>query len=254
VTASNGQEPASGKVKKKENLLFNLVFNVALPAFILIKLSPESRLGPALALVVGCSLPLGYGIYDYFARHEVNPFSVLGLVAVLIKGTFGLFKLDPFFFACSEAALPLLFGAAFAYTARWEPPLVERFLFSPQMLDVDKVRRKLALRGNADKLRPLMVQTTLAYAATMLISASMNFGLARLILKTKPHENYQKYVDEIGRFTGLQYPVIAIPLTVITVGLLLLVFKRLSSLTGEPAHYFLPGGEEPADASVDTKS
>jgi hypothetical protein len=251
VTTLSGKEPVGGRIKKKENLWLSLIFSVALPAFILMKLSPENRLGPAWALVVGCSLPICYGIYDYFARNELNFFSVLGLVAILIKGTFGLFKLNPIFFACSEATLPLIFGTAVAYTARWDPTLVERFLFSPQMLDADKVRRKLALKGNVDKLRPLMVQTTLAYSGTMLLSAALNFGLARHVLKTQPHENYQKYVDEIGQFTGWQYPVIAIPLMALTIGLLLLVMKRVSDLTGVPAHQFLPGAEESTEAAVE---
>lgn len=248
VTNLDGSEPAGGRVKNKENLWLNLIFNVFLPAMILTQLSPEKRLGPTWALVAACVLPVGYGIYDYFARNEINFFSVLGLVAVLVKGTFGLFKLDPIFFAISEATMPLLFGAALALTARWDPPLVERFLLSPQMLDADKVRRKLAVKGNADKLRPLMVQTTLAYAGTMVVSSALNFGLATWVLKTKPQENFEKYVDEIGRFTGLQYPVIAIPMMILTVGLLFLVMKRLSDLTGEPAHHFLPGGEEAAGA------
>lgn len=251
MTTLSGQEPVGGRVKKRENLWLNLIFNVALPTFILTKLSPEERLGPVLALVVGCLLPVGYGVYDYWARREINFFSVLGLAAVFVKGTFGLFKLDPIFFACSEAALPLLFGIAIAYTARWNPTLVERFLFSAQMLDGSKVRRKLALRGTMAKLRPLMVQTTLLYAGTLFASAALNFGLASWVLRTKPHENYTKYVDEIGRFTGLQYPVIALPLMVATFGLVLLVMKRLGSLAGEPAHHFLPGAEESGAESVE---
>ena len=251
VTNSSGKEPVGERVKKKENLWLSLIFNVALPALILMKLSPENRLGPVMALVLGCSLPICYGIYDYFARNVINFLSTLGLVAVLIKGTFGLFKLDPIFFAFSEAALPLVYGTAFAYTARWNPTLVERFLLSPQMLDAEKVRQRLVQRGNEDKLRPLMVQTTFLYAGTMLLSAVLNFGLARWVLKTNPHENYQKYVDEIGRFTGMQYPVIAIPLTVLTFGLLFLVLKRISDLTGEPAHHFLPGAEESTEAAVE---
>jgi len=248
-----GEVAPAGPARKRENIWLNLGCNVVLPTFILMKLSPENRLGPALALVVGCSLPIGYGIYDYFKRNEINFFSILGLVAVLVKGTFGLFKLDPIFFACSEAALPLIFGLAIAYTARWDPPLVQRFVLSPQLLDVDKLRRKLALRGTVQRLRPLMVQTTILYSATLFLSSLLNFGLASVVLKTKPHHDYERYVDEIGRFTGLQYPVIALPLMALTVILFLFVLKRLGDLAGEPAHHFLVGAE-PADESKNVKN
>jgi len=111
------------------------------------KLSPEDRLGPVWALVLGCALPIGYGIYDYVVRKVFNLLSVLGLVAVLLKGVFGILKTSAFWIACSEAALPLLFGIAILFTIRGQEPLVQRFLLSPQLFDIDRIRRQLGLRG-----------------------------------------------------------------------------------------------------------
>jgi len=41
---------------KPENIWLNLLCNLALPALVLSKLSPENRLGPVGALVVGLSI------------------------------------------------------------------------------------------------------------------------------------------------------------------------------------------------------
>ena len=44
-------------------------------------------------MILGCALPIGYGVYDYLKKRKINFFSVLGLVAVLTKGIFGLLSL-----------------------------------------------------------------------------------------------------------------------------------------------------------------
>ena len=62
---------------RQENLWLNLLFNIVVPALILTTLSKPERLGPVWALIVGVSLPLGYGIYDLIVRRKWNFFSIL---------------------------------------------------------------------------------------------------------------------------------------------------------------------------------
>ena len=64
---------------RPENLWVNLLFNIVIPAVILTTMSKPERLGPVWALIIGCSLPLGYGIYDLIVRRKWNFFSILGL-------------------------------------------------------------------------------------------------------------------------------------------------------------------------------
>ncbi len=214
----------------RENVWLSLLFNLALPTVILMQLSPEDRLGPQWALVLGLAFPLGYGVYDYVKRREINLFSILGLVAVLAKGIFGLLEANAVWIACSEAALPLLFGIVILWSARWELPLIERFLLSPQLFDIHRINESLAERDQAGQLRPLMVRTSQLYAITMLVSAALNFFLARAILKAEP--GTEAFVAELGKLTGLQFPVIALPIMVMTVGIFWWVIRRLNQMTG----------------------
>ena len=46
---------------KKPNALFEIVFNVFLPSFILMKFSGEEHLGTVMALVVALAFPVAYG-------------------------------------------------------------------------------------------------------------------------------------------------------------------------------------------------
>jgi len=234
--------PAPSPIARKpENPWLNLVCNVVLPTVVLMRLSGWNL---TAAVLVACAFPIGYGVYDWVVRREINFLSILGLVAVGLKGVFTLAGKDPMWIACSESALPLLFGGAILWTSRWEVPLVQRFLLSPQMFDLDRVRRLLALRGNGERLRPLMVQSSVAYAGTMLLSAVLNFVLARAILRADP--GTPEFGEQLGKLNGLQYPVIALPLTALTLLIFVWLMRRLGELTGSPVQELMAAHHQPA--------
>ena len=56
---------------KQNNLLLELLFNIAAPSLILMKLSGPEYLGTVGALIVALAFPIGYGIYD-FAKIKLN--------------------------------------------------------------------------------------------------------------------------------------------------------------------------------------
>ncbi|HAH02027.1 MAG TPA: MFS transporter, partial [Vibrio sp.] len=51
----------SSTENKKSSPLFEVVFNVLLPSFILMKFSGEEHLGTGLALLVALAFPIAYG-------------------------------------------------------------------------------------------------------------------------------------------------------------------------------------------------
>ena len=61
--------------EKKESLLLNLAFNIAIPTLVLTKLSGEDYLGIKLAIIVALSFPIIYGVRDFFVRGKINFFS-----------------------------------------------------------------------------------------------------------------------------------------------------------------------------------
>jgi hypothetical protein len=91
---------------KRENLLINIVCNIALPSFILSSGSKAAWLGPKLALIVALLFPLGYSIHDYLQRRKFNFLSAIGFLSILITGGFALLQLDVLWFAVKEAAVP----------------------------------------------------------------------------------------------------------------------------------------------------
>ena len=125
--------------QKRENLFINLGCNVALPSIILTWGSKATWLGPKWALVVALIFPVAYSIYDFVVRKKFNFISALGFVSVLVTGTFALMKLDPFWFAVKEAAVPAAIGLVVLASMGTRWPLVKEMLYNPQVIDVDRI-------------------------------------------------------------------------------------------------------------------
>ena len=128
---------------KRENMLLNILFNIAIPAIILSKFSGEDQLGPAWGIVVALAFPIGYGIKDYFRAQKVNFFSALGVFSVFMTGGISLLELDPKYIAYKEAGIPLLLGLAVIGSLKTPWPLVRTFLYSDLILDTHRIEQAL---------------------------------------------------------------------------------------------------------------
>ena len=61
--------------EKQPSLLWNLVFNLVIPALILSKLSGNEFLGIKMAIVVALAFPIAYGVKDFTRAGKINFFS-----------------------------------------------------------------------------------------------------------------------------------------------------------------------------------
>ncbi len=214
---------------KRENLLLNLAFNIAIPSLILAKASTPERLGPVWGLVIALAFPISYGIWDFVQRRQANFVSILGFASVLLTGGLGLMQVGHFWFAVKEAAVPALIGLAIwlsSYTAR---PLVRQFLFNDQVLDVDKIDAALAARDNRPAFRRLLHSSTYLLVLSFAVSAVLNFVLARWLLHSPT--GTPEFNAELGKMNALSWPVIVVPTMIITVFALWRLIGGITKLT-----------------------
>jgi len=215
---------------KPENLLVNLLCNVALPAIIMAQLSKENRLGPAWGLVVALAFPVGYGIYDFVARRKTNLLSVLGFVGVLLSGVLGLLKLDGRWFAIKDAAIPTLIGLLLLLTMRAREPLVKTLFFNDSVMDVPRVEAALRARGAEAGFAALMRQCTILVSLSFFASAVLAYVLARWLL-TSPGGT-PEFNAQLAKMHWLSWPVIVIPSMAMLMVSFWRLFAGLSKLTG----------------------
>ena len=206
---------------KPENLLLNLVCNVGLPTLILSKFSGDHTLGPKWGLVVALAFPVSYGLHDFLKRRQANFISIIGFVSVLFSGGFGLLKVNGFWFAVKDAALPTLIGLAVLVSMRTKSPLVQSLLYSPQVIEVEKVDAALRERGRQADFTRLLREASYLLATSFFFSAVLNYGLARYLLKSPP--GTEAFNAELGKMHLWSWPVITLP----SMGMMMFALWRL---------------------------
>jgi len=217
---------------KKENLLINLVFNVILPSLVLSKLSKEAMLGPVLGLVVALAFPLGYGVWDFLERRKTNFISIIGFISVLVTGSMGLLQVGGLGFAIKEAAVPTVIGLAVLFSLKSKTPLVRSMLYNEQVIDVARVDAVLTEKEKRADFERLLVSASYLLAGSFIISAGLNFALARYLLRSPA--GTAEFNAELGKLHLLSWPVIVLPsmaMMIFALWRLLDGIKRITGLT-----------------------
>lgn len=233
---------------KPENLWLNLACNIVLPGLVLTKLSAPERLGPVGALILGVSLPLGYGLYDLVTRRKWNVFSIVGLASVALTGTLGLLHVGSLGFAVKEATVPALFAVTVLTTLKTRRPLVREMIFNDAAIDVPRVEAALAEKGTRPAFDRLLATSTWLLAGSFALSSVLNFILARVLLKSTP--GTPEFAAELGRMAWLSWPVIALPSILILIFILWRLLSGVTRLTGLPLETVMRGGERRAEADA----
>jgi hypothetical protein len=211
-------------------MIANLVCNIAIPALVLSKLSAPERLGPVFALVLAVAFPLGYGLWDFGRRRKFNFISGIGFASTLLTGGFGLARVDGIWFAVKEASVPLVIGLMVLLSLKSRSPLIREFVYNDQVIDVPKVDAALAARGARGEFERLMARVGRLVAASFLVSAALNFVLARWLL-TAP-SGTPEFNAQLAKMQVLSWPVIVIPSMAMMMFALFFLFRGVKRLTG----------------------
>ena len=214
---------------KQNNLLLELLFNIAIPSLVLMKLSGEAYLGTVGALVVALSFPIGYGLFDFIKNRAFNFFSLLGFVSTLLTGGIGLFELDVEWLAIKEAAIPSAIGLVILVSGFMGKPLIAKLILNPLIFNLPLIYDTLADKGKTQEFKSKINRANHFLAMTSVFSATMNYLLAKWIV-TSPAGTVE-FNEQLGEMTALSYPVIAIPSTIMLVVIMVYVAKVITRLT-----------------------
>jgi len=217
------------KTKRPNNTLLELIFNIAIPSIILMKLSGDEYLGSMYALVIALFFPLGYGLYDLIKNRSLNFIALLGFLSTLLTGGIGLFELDVEWLAIKEAAIPLVIGLVVLISGFWGKPLIAKILLNPLLFNLDLIYQTLSNKGKTEEFKAKIQRANHLLSVTFVFSATMNYLLAKWIV-VSPAGTTQ-FNEELGEMTMLSYPVIAIPSTIMLIAIMFYVVKSVMKLT-----------------------
>ena len=226
--------------KKKENSLVSILFNIVIPVIVMTKMNGTEgtfALGPKVSLAVAVSFPLIYGIVHFVRSRQVNFISVLGFVSVLLTGVFGLMELSPVVMAIKEASVPLIIAVVVFVSIKLGKNVVYSLFFNEDIVDVDRIYSALDERNSREEFDKMFRSSSYWVVVSFLLSSILNFTLARIILQSQP--GTEAYTEEIGKLTGLSFPIIAVPCTIILVVVMFYIFKQTTKLTDIPLEEML---------------
>lgn len=226
--------------KKKGNSLVSILFNIVIPVIVMTKMNGTEgtfALGPKVSLAVAVSFPLIYGIVHFVRSRQVNFISVLGFVSVLLTGVFGLMELSPVVMAIKEASVPLIIAVVVFVSIKLDKNVVYSLFFNEDIVDVDRIYSALDERNSREEFDKMFRSSSYWVVVSFLLSSILNFTLARIILQSQP--GTEAYTEEIGKLTGLSFPIIAVPCTIILVVVMFYIFKQTTKLTDIPLEEML---------------
>ncbi|WP_141731085.1 VC0807 family protein [Oligoflexus tunisiensis] len=227
----------------QENPFVSIVFNIALPVLILNKFSTAERLGPVKGLILALSFPIIYSIWDFAKRRHISFISGLGFISILLTGVFTLVHLPVEWIAIKEAAIPSLIGIAIIVSMRTESPLVKKLLYNDKIINVDLVESRLESTHHKESFERLLGQSSYLLAGSFLVSAILNFVLARVILKSPT--GTPEFNEQLSHMQALSWPVIVIPSMAIMMFALFRLMKGIKELTGLETEEVLKTHEKP---------
>ena len=219
---------------KPTGFFAQILFNIFIPVIILTRFSSDEYLGPSLGVAIALAFPLGFGLWELKKVGKFSFISILGIVSVLLTGGISLLELDVKYIAIKEALVPGLIAIAIFVSQHTKYPLLKTMLFNQNTLDVERIEKALADKGNLDKLPKVQTVASNILGASFIFSSAMNYILAKIIVVSPT--GTEAFNNELGRMTALSYPVIAIPsmiLFFVALYYLLNSIKKLSGLTLE---------------------
>ena len=220
----------------------DLIISIVIPSLILMKLSGPDKLGAAGGLVVALAFPIGWGLFELISNKKRNYVALLGIVSVLLTGGIGLLKIDAQWLAVKEAAIPLILGIAVLVANKLGFPIVRKLLFNPKLMNVDRVNAALTEKNTTQEFERKLDLSNYFFAGTFLFSAIMNYVLAKVIVTSE--SGTTAFNEELGKMTLLSYPMIAIPSTIMMLGIFYYIWRTVNRLTGLTLEEVMVGAEE----------
>ncbi|MGY0597099.1 VC0807 family protein [Vibrio sp. JZG10] len=219
----------SNTTAKKPNPLFEILFNVFIPSFILMKFSGDEHLGTAMALVVALLFPIIYGGMDLVRNKKFNFISALGFISVLLTGGIGLLELDTRWLALKEALIPGLIGLAVLGSTFTRYPLMQKLVLNDTVLNLSLINERLKENGQSEAFERCLMSSNYLFASTFAFSSAMNYFLATWIV-TSP-SGTAAFNEELGKMALYSYPMIAIPSMLMMFGIFYYIWRQVRTMT-----------------------
>ncbi len=249
--------PQKDSTEKAQGVFLNILINILLPVIILDKLSTRlGSEGPLIALIIALSLPLGYGLYDFFKLKKRNFISVLGFLNILFTGGLVVLGLQGIWFAVKEAAFPSFIGVFIFISAYTKKPFIQVLIFNPVVMNLDLIQEKIKEKNSTEDFKEHLKFSTFFLSASFFLSAVLNYYLARKIfidIDLSLEQQAREIIlnKQIADMQWQSIIVIMLPSFIAMIFILWHLFSGIKKFTGLSLNQFL--NESPTKKTLDQK-
>ena len=207
-------------MKKKENPIISIFFNLVIPVVILKNgnklLSFEQNFigieTSILVLIFALSFPLFYFLNDLRINTKVNFISILGFINVLLTGLIGIlgekYGISRSWFIIKEGIIPLIIGLLVLLSMKSKTPLVKELIYNPILFNIKKINENFPENSN-DDFNKIFYHSTYLISASFLLSSIIQFFLASYIVTVDP--GHSDFNNQVGTMTWVSYFVVMAP-------------------------------------------
>ena len=244
---------------EKENPLISISFNIFIPVLIL--KNGENWIAKILGLIDNAGLPaqfldiinlssmaflialifpVGYFIYDFLKRKNVNVISILGFINVLLTGGIGIFGerfgLSKNWFIVKEGALPSFIGLGFTILRKLRKNSFNRILLNDIIFDIDKINSSIQYEKQ-NEFEIIVHRAGSHFIIGLFMSSFIQLILASLIVTSNPGES--SFNEQVATMTWVSFlAVFVITMSVVGKGYLGLI-SGVEKITGLKREDFL---------------
>lgn len=249
----------------KPNALTSIFVNILIPVLILEYCSQGSsnplqpaegqkiwELGPIWGMVLALLFPISYGFSSLISRRKVELMSGIGLTGVLLTGLISYCVISTqgsisphtaWLFATKEALIPLVLAMAVLASIKSESPLLNTFLFNPEVFNIPLIEHKIQEREEKTAYEILLKRCNYMIAGALCLSSVANFALAFYLLKPvlalTQNEQQLAYNLAVGSITWWGFLIIGVPIVLVFAFILFHLLAHLEKLCGLPRQELL---------------
>ncbi|MFL2998740.1 MAG: VC0807 family protein [Candidatus Neomarinimicrobiota bacterium] len=207
-------------MKKKENPIVSILFNLVIPVVILKNGNKwfgfeQNFIGietSILVLMFALSFPLFYFFNDLRINTKVNFISILGFINVLLTGLIGIlgekYGISRNWFILKEGIIPLIIGLLILLSMKSKTPLLKELIYNPVLFNINKINENFPEDSN-DDFNKIFYHSTYLISASFLLSSIIQFFLASYIVTVDP--GHSDFNNQVGTMTWVSYFVVMAP-------------------------------------------
>ena len=244
---------------EKENPLISISFNIFIPVLILkngenwiykiLQLLDIAELPvqfldtinlSSMAFLIALIFPVGYFIYDFLKRKNVNVISILGFINVLLTGGIGIFGerfgLSKNWFIVKEGALPSFIGLGLIILRKLRKNSFNKILLNDIIFDNHKINSSIKYEEQ-NEIETIVHRAGSHFIVGLFMSSFIQFILASLIVTSNPGES--SFNEQVATMTWVSFlAVFVITMSVVGKGYLGLI-SGVEKITGLKKEDFL---------------